>query len=182
VTAQTEARSHTFVVYLEDKPGALNHAVSLFRRRNFNIESLNVGRTHQEGISRMTVVVNATDDKARIIEANLYKLVNVLLVDDVTHAATVQRDLALIKVACGAEKRPEVLQMCEVFRARVVDVAREALVVEITGTPDKIESLCSVLEPFGIIEMVQTGMVTMTRSSERPDALVIPNTRPVRIA
>lgn len=156
----------TFVTYVEDKPGVLNRVSSLFRRRGYNIVSLNVGRTHQTGVSRMTFVVEADGDMARRIEANLYKLVNVLSVQDITHEPSVVRDLALIKVRARPERRAEVFQLCEVFRARVVDVAPESLIVEVTGTTDKLEGLVSALEPFGITEMVQTGTVAITRGPQ----------------
>ncbi len=153
----------TFVAYVEDQPGVLNRIASLFRRRNFNIVSLNVGRTHEPGISRMTVVVEADDDKARRIEANLYKLVNVLSVEDITKQPNIVRDLALIKVKAPPEKRTEILQLCQVFRARTLDVGADSLVVEITGTQDKIEGLLTILAPFGVLEMVQSGTVAMSR-------------------
>ena len=156
----------TFVVYVEDKPGVLNRAVSLFRRRNFNIDSLAVGHSDQPGVSRMTIVIEADARTARLVEANLYKLVNVLRVEDVSQSPAVMRDLALIKVRATAEERPQVLQIVEVFRARVVDVTTDALMVEITGTEDKIEGLLDVLRPFGIIEMARTGTVAMRRGSE----------------
>jgi acetolactate synthase-1/3 small subunit len=155
----------TFVAHVEDKPGVLNRVASLFRRRNFNIESLTVGHTEIPGVSRMTIVTELDEYTARRLEANLYKLVNVLRVEEVTHDPVVMRDLALIKVHAGAETRPQVLQICDVFRARVVDVAQDALIVEITGTEDKIEGLLEVLDPFGIIEMVRTGRVAMARGS-----------------
>lgn len=153
----------TFVAYVEDRPGVLNRIASLFRRRNWNIVSLNVGRTHEAGISRMTFRMDADDDMARRIEANLYKLVNVLSVEEISEKPSVSRDLALIKVTVGPDRRAEVLQLCEVFRARAVDVGPETLIVETTGTQDKIDGLVAILEPFGIAEMVQTGTVAMTR-------------------
>ncbi len=156
---------HIFVAYVEDKPGVLNRVASLFRRRAFNIESLTVGHTEQAGVSRMTIVVEADDLTARRIEANLYKLVNVLRVDDVTDKESVVRDLALIKVTVTPTNRSEVLQLTDVFRARVVDVDAESLIIEITGTEDKIEKLLEVMRPFGIIEMVRTGILAMTRGS-----------------
>lgn len=158
--------SRTFVVYVEDLPGVLNRVASLFRRRGYNIVSLNVGRTHETGVSRMTIVVDADDDTARRIAANLYKLVNVLRVDDITHVPAVMRDLALVKVWARADERPKVLQVCEVFRARVVDVSHDSLTVEITGTEDKIDGLVAVLREYGIAEMVRTGAVAMTRGGE----------------
>ncbi|MBI4316630.1 MAG: acetolactate synthase small subunit [Chloroflexi bacterium] len=156
---------HIFVSYVEDKPGVLNRVASLFRRRAFNIESLTVGHTEQPGVSRMTIVVDADDLTARRIEANLYKLVNVLRVDDVTGKPAVVRDLALIKVAVSANNRTEVMQLADVFRARIVDVTNESVIIEITGTEDKIEGLVDVLRPFGIIEMVRTGLVAMARGA-----------------
>jgi acetolactate synthase-1/3 small subunit len=156
----------TFIAYVEDLPGVLNRVTSLFRRRSYNIESLTVGRTHDEGVSRMTLVMEADDDAARRIEANLYKLVNVLKVEDTAHAATLVRELALIKVRADTATRPQVMQVCEVFRARCIDVGPAALVCEITGTGDKIDGLVEVLRPFGIVEMVRTGAVAMVRSAE----------------
>lgn len=157
---------HILAAYVEDKPGVLNRVASLFRRRAFNIESLTVGRTDQEGVSRMTIVVDADEIMARRIEANLYKLVNVLRVDDVTEKQSVVRDLALIKVAVRNGKRAEILQLVDVFRARVVDVTNESLIIEGTGTEDKIEGLVDVLRPYGIVEMVRTGIVAMARGAD----------------
>jgi acetolactate synthase-1/3 small subunit len=153
------------VAYVEDRPGVLNRVSSLFRRRAFNIESLTVGHTEQPGVSRMTIVVDADEMEIRRIEANLYKLVNVLRVENVSSTPAVTRDLALIKVAADINTRAQVMQLVDVFRARIVDVANESLMVEITGTEDKIEGLIEVLRPLGIIEMVRTGIVAMTRGS-----------------
>ena len=155
--------TRTFVVYVEDKPGVLNRVASLFRRRAYNIESLNVGRTHEAGVSRMTIVAAADADVAKRIEANLYKLVNVLRVEDISEAQSVARCLALVKIAASTADRPQVLQICEVFRARVVDMASDSLMIEITGTEDKLDGIVAVLRPFGITEMVQTGTVAMAR-------------------
>ncbi len=162
----------TFVAYVEDKPGVLNRVASLFRRRNYNIVSLNVGRTHEVGVSRMTFVVEADDDMAPRIEANLYKMVNVLSVEDITKTARVSRDLAMVKVRAAPNQRAEVMQLCQVFRGHVVDVGADTLIVEVTGTQEKIEGLLTVLEPFGVIEMVHAGTVAMTRggSSEAASA------------
>lgn len=154
---------HTFVVLVEDKPGVLNRVASLFRRRAFNIESLSVGHSELPGVSRMTIVMEADDVTARRVTANLYKLVNVVRVDDVTDDPSVLRDLALIKVRADSTVRAEILQLCDVFRARAVDVTPEALIVEITGTEDKIEGLLDVLRPFGILEMARTGRIAMVR-------------------
>jgi acetolactate synthase-1/3 small subunit len=172
----------TFIAYVEDLPGVLNRVTSLFRRRNYNIVSLTVGRTEREGVSRMTVVIEADEDAARRIEANLYKLVNVLFVEDTSHAATMVRELALVKVKADATTRSEVMRLCDVFRARVVDVGPEALVAEITGAEDKIDGLVDVLRPFGIVEMVRTGAIAMGRSAEMGDttrmALSVPPSSP----
>jgi acetolactate synthase-1/3 small subunit len=178
MTALNSPTLRTFVAYVEDQPGVLNRIASLFRRRNFNIVSLNVGRTHEPGISRMTVVIEADDDKARRIEANLYKLVNVLSVEDITAQPNIVRDIALIKVKAPPENRSEVLQLCQVFRARAVDVGPDTLVVEITGTQDKIMGLLTILEPFGVLEMVQSGTVAMTRGGVSTAAKSIAQERP----
>lgn len=157
--------NYTFIALVENKPGVLNRVASLFRRRNFNIESLAVGRTENPDISRMTVVVDCPngDMDAHKIEANLYKLVNVIDVQDVTHQPSVTRDLALIKVKVRPERRAEVNGLADIFRARIVDVAADSVIVEITGTEDKIEGMIELLRPIGIVEMVRTGQISMTR-------------------
>ena len=154
---------NTFVVYVENKPGVLTRVASLFRRRTFNIGSLTVGRTEKPEVSRMTITAEADQDQARRIEANLYKLVNVLLVENITHEPSIVRDLAMIKVAATHEARSHVLELASVFRARVVDVAPDSLTIEITGAEDKIDGLLEVLRPYGVLEMVRTGIVAMRR-------------------
>jgi acetolactate synthase I/III small subunit len=158
---------YTFIALVENKPGVLNRVASLFRRRNFNIESLAVGRTEKPEVSRMTIVVDCAhgDLDAHRIEANLYKLVNVIDVQDVTRQPSVTRDLALIKVQVGPEKRAEVNSLAGIFRAHLVDVAADSVIVEITGTEEKIEGMVELLRPFGIVEMVRTGQVAMTRGA-----------------
>jgi acetolactate synthase I/III small subunit len=154
----------TLIALVEDKPGVLNRVASLFRRRAFNIESLTVGHTEKPGVSRMTIVVDSSRTDTEKVAQNLYKLVNVLHVEDVTEAPSVMRDLALIKVrANGGGTRAEVLQIVETFRARVVDVALRTLMIEVTGTDEKINGLVDVLRPYGIVEMVRTGRVAMAR-------------------
>lgn len=154
----------TLVVLVEDKPGVLNRVASLFRRRAFNIESLTVGHTEEPGVSRMTIVVDSNRTDAQKVVQNLYKLVNVIQIVDITEEPSVMRDLALIKVqANGGGTRAEVMQIVETFRARVVDVALKTLVVEVTGTDEKIDGLMDVLRPYGIVEMVRTGRVAMAR-------------------
>ena len=160
------ASLRTLVAYVEDKPGVLNRVASLFRRRSYNIASLNVGRTHEAGVSRMTIVVEGDSRVAQLMEANLYKLVNVLSVQDITDTPSVVRDMALIKIAPEEHRRGEVLQLIEVFHGRVVDISSATLIAEITGSPDKIDAFVEVLQPFGIAEMVQTGRISMTRGVE----------------
>jgi acetolactate synthase-1/3 small subunit len=168
----------TIVAHVEDRPGVLNRVVSLFRRRGYNIESLTVGQTEKEGVSRLTVVMNADDDSARRIEADLYKLVNVLMVEDLTRTQAVARDLALLKVRSTTETRLHVLQLADVFRARAVDVTPEAMVLEITATADKIDNFIEVLRPFGIVEMVRTGIVAMTRGDTQKTGSVSDRVQP----
>jgi acetolactate synthase-1/3 small subunit len=141
---------HTLIAYVEDVPGVLNRVSSLFRRRNFNIDSLAVGRTELSGVSRMTVVVDTTEAGARIVEANLYKLVNVLRVDDLTRKPAMNRELGLLKVTVTNETRSQVLQLVDVFRARVVDVDEASLVIEVTGSSSEI-----VYEPLPVDDPLQ---------------------------
>jgi acetolactate synthase I/III small subunit len=158
-------KAHTFIVTVEDQPGVLNRVSSLFRRRGYNIESLTVGRTERPGVSRMTVVVMSDDAGAGRIEANLYKLVHVIAVSDITSSAAVYRDLAIIKVAASQACRPGLVHLVEVFRARIVDVAPDSLTIEITGGEDKIDGLLEVLRPYGVLEMARTGRVAMARGT-----------------
>jgi acetolactate synthase-1/3 small subunit len=160
----------TFVVHVADKPGVLNRVSSLVRRRNYNIESLTVGHTGTPGISRMTVVVDADPDAAARIEANLYKLVHVLRVENVTAMPTVYRHLALVKVAATVESRTQVMQLADVFRARVVDVAPDSLIIEITGTDEKIDGFIELLRPFGLLEVAKTGTLAMSRGKSTRSA------------
>ena len=156
----------TLVVQVEDKPGVLARVTTLVRRRAFNIESLAVGHTDTAGVSSITIVVDTDDWGARRLEANLYKLVNVLRVVDVTRRPAVFRELAMIKVAASPESRPAIMQLVEAFRARVVDVALESLVLEITGSVDKIDGLVGVLRSYGVLDVVRTGRLAMSRGAE----------------
>ena len=155
----------TFAVYVDDKPGVLNRVASLFRRRGFNIQSLTVGHSERPAVSRMTIVVDTDERGARLVEANLYKLIPVRRVDNITRIPTIGRDLAMIKVAATGDARTHVMQLVDVYRARIVDVSPESLVIETTGTEDKIDSLLEVLRPYGVIEMVRTGRVAMVRGT-----------------
>ena len=159
----------TFAVYVDDAPGVLNRVASLFRRRAFNICSLTVGHTDRDGESRMTVVVD-TDTPPERIEANLYKLIDVRRVEVLPPRLSVARDLAMVKVATSPASRSEIMQLVNVFRARVVDVAPDSLIVEITGSEDKVDSLVDVLRPFGILEMARTGRVAMARGAATDQA------------
>lgn len=156
---------HTLIALVEDKPGVLNRVASLFRRRNFNIESLTVGHTEQPGISRMTIVVDTDLPGAERVTSYLYKLVNVIYVEDVSARPTVVRDLAMIKIQVTATNRTEIIPLVDVFRARIVDVAKDSMIIEITGDGDKIDGFVDVLRPYGIVEMVRTGAVSMLRGS-----------------
>ena len=161
---------HTLVALMEDKPGVLNRISSLFRRRNFNIESLTVGHSETPGISRMTIVSEGDDAIIEQVEKQLYKLINVTKVTNVTDEPTVMRELALIKVTASGATRSEITGLVDIFRAKVVDVAPDSLMIEITGTEDKVDSLANLLRPFGIREMVRTGRVAMVRgNNKRPD-------------
>jgi len=150
---------------MEDKPGVLNRVASLFRRRNFNIESLTVGHSEMPGISRMTIVTEGDGRTVEQVVKQLYKLINVTKVTDVTHDATVIRELALIKVHATSHNRAEILQLVDIFRAQVVDVAVNSLTIEITGDEDKVDGFIALLRPYGIMEMARTGRVVMLRGS-----------------
>lgn len=159
------ATPHTFVVLVENKPGVLNRIASLFRRRNYNIHSLNVGTTHDPRISRMTLVVETAPEKAPLIEANLYKLVNVIDVQDVTDRPAVRRELALIKVRAPRGTHAEIINLASVFRANIVDATPETLTIEVTGTPEKVDGLIQMLGTAEVLEVVRTGVLAMTRGT-----------------
>ena len=155
----------TLIATVENKPGVLNRVASLFRRRNFNIASLNVGETDHPGFSRMTIVVDSADTEARKVEANLYKLVNVVDVQDVTNQPAILRELALIKVKATPEQRGEVVNLARIFSAKIVDAALECVVVQISSSEEKVDGLLELLRPLGILEMVRTGRVAMMRGT-----------------
>jgi acetolactate synthase-1/3 small subunit len=157
--------TRVLVALVENKPGVLTRVASLFRRRNFNIESLTVGHTDSPEVSRMTIVVDATRTNAVMVRHNLLKMVNVIEVHDVTHEPAVMRDLALIKVQTDHRTRFEIMQLVEVYRAKVVDVCPDSAIIEVTGPESKINSLVDMLKPYGIVEMVRTGLVAMVRGS-----------------
>src|ERR687889_1638004 len=157
--------THTISVLVEDKPGVLARVSSLFSRRGFNIDSLAVGPTEDPGISRMTIVVNVEELPLEQVTKQLNKLVNVIKIVELDPEASVQRELLLVKVRADLDARSHVLETVQLFRAKVVDVAPDTVTVEATGTADKLEALIRVLEPFGIKELVQSGMVAVGRGS-----------------
>ena len=154
---------HTLVVLVEDKPGVLNRVASLFRRRAFNIESLTVGRTSEPGVSRMTIVVDSDQASAERVTAYLYKLVNVLQVEDLGGSPSVARDLALVKVGVSNGDRAALLRIVDETRAHIVDSGEKTMTVEITGEPPHVDTVIGRLESLGIVEMVRTGRVAMRR-------------------
>ncbi len=150
---------HTLVALVENEPGVLNRVVSLFRRRNFNIDSLTVGRTASPDVSRMTIVMDSTVQNTAQVEKNLYKLVNVITVHDMSETPLISRDLALIKVRAESG----VSEVCYEHGARIIDVSDGMMMVEMSDTEDRVEMLVDQLRPFGIIELVRTGVVSMGR-------------------
>ena len=162
----------TLVAYVENKPGVLNRVSSLARRLAINIDSLTVGPTENEEIARMTIVAHTDAQGAHRLEASLEKLVDVLLAENITDRSLLERDLALIKVSTDQQSRPHLMDLLKVFRGRVVDVAPDSLIVEVSGTVDKIDGLLEVLRPFGVLEMARTGRIAMTRGNDllRPPA------------
>ncbi len=168
----------TLVAYVENKPGVLNRVSSLARRLAINIDSLTVGPTENEEIARMTIVAHTDERGAHRLEASLEKLVDVRLAENISSRALLERDLALIKVSADQQNRPHLMELIKVFRARVVDVAPESLIIEVSGTVDKIDGLLEVLRPFGVLEMARTGRISMTRGSDllRPPLPEVTNT------
>jgi acetolactate synthase-1/3 small subunit len=154
---------HTLSVLVENKPGVLARVAALFSRRGFNIDSLAVGPTEHDDISRMTIVVNVEDLPLEQVTKQLNKLINVLKIVELDPAQSVQREIILVKVRADIQTRSHVLETVQLFRAKVVDVATDAVTIEATGTGEKLEALIRVLEPFGIRELVQSGMVAVSR-------------------
>lgn len=155
----------TLVVLVEDQPGVLTRVVSMMRRRSFNIDSITVGHSEQPGISRITMVVSAPGDQVEQIAKQLYKVIEVLKVTDVTDVPTVSRELALIKVAARPAQRSEIMQIAEIYQARIVDATPSSLLVEATGAESKIDALIAMLRGYGIREMVRSGQLAMARGA-----------------
>jgi acetolactate synthase-1/3 small subunit len=157
---------HTLSVLVEDQPGVLARISSLFARRGFNIESLAVGPTEAAGVSRMTIVVNVAESPLEQVTKQLNKLINVLKIVELDNSAAVQRELLLVKVKADSKTRSAILETVSLFRAKVVDVATDAITIEATGNHDKIQALLTVLEEYGIKELVQSGMVAIGRGTK----------------
>ncbi len=155
--------THTLSVLVEDKPGVLARVASLFSRRGYNIQSLAVGATEQKDMSRMTIVVCVDESPLEQITKQLNKLINVIKIVEQDDDNSVSRELALIKVRADAGTRGQVIEAVNLFRAKVVDVSTESLTIEATGTPAKLEAFLRVLEPYGIRELVQSGVVSLSR-------------------
>jgi acetolactate synthase-1/3 small subunit len=161
-----ELRRHVLVAIVNNRPGVLNRVASLARARNFNIESLAVGRTERPDVSRMTMVLRGDDDAVEQLAKQLYRLIDVLKVQDVSADRHIEHELALIKVRATAATRAEIVKIVELYRGRVLDIATDAVVVEATGTEEEIDALVALVGGFGIREMVRTGTVAMTRGAQ----------------
>ena len=159
---------HTLVAVVQNKPGVLNRVASLFRRRGFNIDSIAVGESETPHLSRMTIVVGGTTPNVEQVRKQLEKVIDVVRVSDITDDAIVTRELALIKVKASASTRSEIIQIADIFRANIVDVAADSLTIEVTGDEDKIDSLTSLLKGFGIRELAKTGRIAMPRGGASP--------------
>lgn len=156
---------HTLSVTVQNKPGVLSRVAALFSRRGYNIESIAVGATENPELSRMVIVVDGEKCNVESIIKNLNKLIDVLKVQDLTHESMVERELVLVKVKADAETRTEILQIVQIFRANVVDVGEHSLVIELTGDEGKVRAMLNLLQPFGIIELVRTGVIAMARGN-----------------
>lgn len=159
---------HTLVALVEDRPGVLNRVASLFRRRSFNIDSIAVGHAEQPDLSRMTIVVEGDTAKIEQVRKQLDKVIEVVKIVDITDQEVVARELALIKVKATASTRSEIIQIVDIFRANIVDVASDSLIIEVTGDENKINSLLDLLRGFGIREIARTGRIALTRGSAGP--------------
>ena len=161
------AMKHTLVALVEDKPGVLNRMASLFRRRGFNIESIAVGHSEVPNLSRMTIIVNGSTAMVEQVRKQVDKLVDVVKVSDITGDNITVRELALIKVRATSATRSEIIEIADIFRANIVDVASNSLTIEITGDEDKVDSMLKLLRGFGIREIARTGRVAMVRGNLR---------------
>jgi acetolactate synthase-1/3 small subunit len=156
-------RKHVLSILVENKPAVLTRVAGLFARRGFNIDTLTVGPTEDDQVSRITLTVDGALHPIDQVTKQLHKLINVLKIRDLEPGDTVARELALFKVAVEGQQRAEVMQVCEIFRGKVVDVTRRSVVIEITGTTDKVEAFERMVRPFGLIEMMRTGEIAISR-------------------
>jgi acetolactate synthase-1/3 small subunit len=156
-------RRHTLAVIVENRPGVLTRVTTLFRRRGYNIESLAVGETENPSISRITIMVMGDEKIMEQVTKQLYKLVDVIKIVDITDKRSVERELVMIKVKADVNVRAEIVQIVDIFRARIVDIGKTSLIIEVTGDSGKIDAIVESLKPFGIIELVRTGIVAMVR-------------------
>ena len=163
MTMTAEANRHTITALVEDKPGVLNRVASMFRRRGFNISSLAVGNSEIPNLSRMTFVVEGDSRTVEQVTKNLHKLIDVIRVSDISDDNAVARELALIRAHTTSQSRSEIMQIVELFRAHVIDVAADSVIIEVVGDEEKIDALQNLLEPFGVMEVMRTGIVAMTR-------------------
>ncbi len=154
---------HTLVALVADRPGVLNRMASLFRRRGFNIDSIAVGHSEQPNMSRMTIVIDGTTTMVEQVRKQLDKVIDVIKVTDISGPRTVSRELALLKVNTTAATRSEVMQIVDIFRAKIIDVASDTVTIEATGDEEKIDSLYNLLRVFGVKELTRTGRIAMTR-------------------
>jgi acetolactate synthase I/III small subunit len=164
----THEQKHILVASVEDKPGVMNRVSSMFRRRNFNIESIAVGHSEDAKLSRMTFVVRGDTDRVEQVRKQMDKLVEVVRIVDITNERPVSRELALIKVKANPSTRSEIIQIVDIFRANIVDVSASTLMVEVTGDTEKVESLLELLRGFGIKEITRTGLIALPRGGMGP--------------
>lgn len=164
--ARLTGRKHILSLLVEDKPGVLARIAGLFSRRGFNIDTLAVGPTDDPEVSRITLTLDGAVHPIDQVTKQLHKLVNVLKIRDMEPETTVTRELALFKISAAVENRSEIIQFADIFRAKVVDVARRTVTVEVTGSDEKIEAFERMVRPYGLVEMVRTGEIAMGRGSE----------------
>jgi acetolactate synthase I/III small subunit len=157
---------HALSVLVENKPGVLTRVAGLFARRGFNIDSLVVAETENPAVSRMTITVDEQDHPVEQVTKQLHKLINVIKITDLDPAGSVERELLLTKVKADAQSRAAIMQIVEIFRAKIVDVSPEVLIIEMTGTRDKVSALMELLHPFGVVELMRTGRIAMSRGKK----------------
>ena len=163
MTTNGASQKHTITALVQDKPGVLNRVSSMFRRRGFNIVSLAVGHSEDPDLSRMTFVVEGDDRVVEQVTKHLHKLIDVIKVSDISNQNIISRELALIRVKANVHTRSEIMQIVDIFRAHIVDVGSESLIVEVSGDEDKVDSLQELLKSFGVMEVMRTGTIALNR-------------------